>query len=105
MLRVYPIEITFFSFCLATYDKFTPWHICLHGSINGESHFLLWVVVSIDKKKKTISTKYSTTIAKYGHLIRVQLDCVIEHSFVQEDMERAKLNVYKPYLTSSLVCN
>jgi hypothetical protein len=63
MLRVYPIEITFFSFCLATYDKFTPWHICLHGGIDGGSHFLLWVVVSIDKKKKIISTGYSTTIA------------------------------------------
>ncbi len=105
MLRIYRIEIAFFSFCLATYDKFTPWHICLHGGIDGVSHFLLWVVVYIDQKKKTISIGYSTTVAKYGHLIKVQLDCVVEHSFVRKDMEHVKPNVYKPYLTSSLVHN
>jgi hypothetical protein len=53
MLGVYPIEITFISFCLATYDKLTPWHIRLHGGIDGGSHFLLWVVVSTNKKKET----------------------------------------------------
>jgi hypothetical protein len=104
MLKIYPIEITFFSFCLVTYDKFTPWHICLHGDIDGGSHFLLWTVF-IDKKKKTISTGYSIIVAKYGHPIRVQSNCVVEHSFVLEDMEHVKPNVYKPYLTSSLVHN
>jgi hypothetical protein len=67
MLRVYPIEITFISFCLATYDKLTPWHICLHGGIDGGSHFLLWAVVSINKKKEIIFARYSTIV-----LIKVQ---------------------------------
>jgi len=90
---------------LATYDKFTPWHICLHGVIDGGSHFLLWVVVFVDEEKKTIFIGYLIVVAKYGHPIRVQLDCVVEHSFVPENMEHAKLNVYKPYLTSSSVHN
>jgi hypothetical protein len=105
MLRVYLIEITSFSFCLAAYDKPTPWHICLHGDIDGGSHFLLWVVVFVDKKKQKKIARYSIDVANYGYLVRVQLDCVAKHSFVREDMERAKPNVYKPYLTSSLVHN
>jgi hypothetical protein len=51
MLGVYPIEITFISFSLATYDKLTPWHICLQGGIDGGSHFLLWAIVYANKKK------------------------------------------------------
>jgi hypothetical protein len=67
---------------LATYDKLTPWHIHLHGGIDEGSHFLLWVVVSMDKKKETIFAMYSIAIAKYGHPIRVQLDCVVENSLM-----------------------
>jgi hypothetical protein len=51
MLGVYLIEIAFFSFCLATYGKLTPWHIRLHGDIDGGSHFLLWAIVFANKKK------------------------------------------------------
>jgi len=52
MLGVYLIEINFFSFCLATYDKLTPWHIRLHGGIDGGSHFLLGAIVSAERRKK-----------------------------------------------------
>jgi len=105
MLGVYLIEITFFSFCLAAYDKFTPWHIRLHGGIDGGWHFLLWAVVFANKKKETTFARYSTTIAEYGHPIRVQSNCVIENSLVWEDMEHGRPNVYKPYLTSSSMHN
>jgi len=52
MLGVYPIEIKKISLFLATYDKFTPWQIHLHGGIDGGSYFLLWVIIFVDKKKK-----------------------------------------------------
>jgi hypothetical protein len=67
MLGVYPIEITFISFFLATYDTLTPWHICLHGGIDGGLHFLLWDVVFVNKKKEIIFARYLTII-----LIQVQ---------------------------------
>ncbi len=67
-------------------------------------HFLLWVVIFVDKKKNKI-VRYVTILAKYGHPIRVQLDCVTKHSLVQEDMEHVRPNVYKPYLTCSLMHN
>jgi hypothetical protein len=35
MFGVYPIEIKKISLFLATYDKFTPWQIHLHGGIDG----------------------------------------------------------------------
>jgi hypothetical protein len=71
MLEVYPIEITFISFCLVAYDKLTPWHICLHGGIDGGSCFLLWAIVSASKKKEINFVRYSTIVAKYGHPIKV----------------------------------
>jgi hypothetical protein len=66
---------------------------------------LLWVVIFVDKKKDTNFARYSTVVAKYGHPIKVRSNCVIEHSLVQEDMERVRPNVYKLYLTCSLVHN
>ncbi len=80
-------------------------HLLAWGTLMKGSHYLLWAVAFIDKKKKTISIGYSTIIAKYGHPIKVRSDCVAKHSFVPEDMECVKPNMYKPYLTSSLVHN
>jgi len=60
---------------------------------------LLWVVIFVDKKKETIFARYSIVVAKYGHPIRVRSICVTKHSFGQEDMELARANIYKLYLT------
>jgi hypothetical protein len=67
---------------LLAYNKLTPWQIHSHGGIDGGSHFLLWVVVFVDKKKKLIFVGYSITIAKYGHPIRVQLGSAVKHSLM-----------------------
>jgi hypothetical protein len=61
---------------LATYDKLTPWDICLHGGIDEGPHFLLWVVIFVDKKEETIFARYLAIVAKYGHPIRVRSNCV-----------------------------
>jgi hypothetical protein len=75
------------------------------GSLMGGHISCYGLLFLLIRKKKTIFIGYLIVIAKYGHPIRVQLDCVVEHSFVPENMEHAKLNVYKPYLTSSSVHN
>lgn len=43
--------------------------------------------------------------SKYGHRIRVQLYFVAKHSLVHKDMENARPNAYKIYLTSSSMHN
>jgi hypothetical protein len=70
MLGVYPIEITFFSFCLASYDKLSPWHICLMGG-HTSYYGLLFILT-----RKTNFAGNLTTIARYGHPIRaIKLCC------------------------------
>jgi hypothetical protein len=85
MLGVYPVEVTFFSFFLASYDKLSPWCICLMGG-HTSYHGLLF---TLTRKKKFAGNL--TIVARYGHPIRVQSNYVVEHSFVQEDMECANL--------------
>jgi hypothetical protein len=57
--------------------------------LDGGSHFLLWVIVSINKENKI--ARNLTTITRYGHPIKVQSNYVVEHSFVQEEMECVNL--------------
>jgi hypothetical protein len=85
MLGGYQIEVIFFSFCLASYDKLSPWHICLmqgHISYYG----LLFLLT-----KFLFFARNLTIVARYGHPIKVQLDYVVQHSFVREDMECVNL--------------
>jgi hypothetical protein len=104
MFGVFPTKMAFFHF---------GWQ---HMGIHPRAHSLAWghqmgshtsfygLLLLLTKKHKKIVV-YSTTTTKYGHQIRVQLYFVAKHSLVHEDMEHARPNVYKIYLTSSSMHN
>jgi len=71
------------------------------GALMGGHISCYGLLFLLTRKKKHFFAKYSKLVAKYGHPIKVQSNCATKHSCVREDMERARFNVYKPYLTSS----
>jgi len=75
------------------------------GELMGGHISCYGLLFLLTRKKKHFFARYSTLVAKYGHSIRVRSNCATKHSLVQEDMECARLNVYKPYLIGSLVHN
>lgn len=76
----------------------------MHGGIKwGVTLFVISYYCYWQKNIKNVD--YSTTTTKYGQQIRVQLYFVAKHLLVQEDMEHARPNVYKTYLTSSSMYN
>ena len=48
---------------------------------------------------------YKAAVLLYGHPIRIRSDYVAEHTLVRQDLERARSNVIRPFLTGLLVHN
>jgi hypothetical protein len=69
------------------------WGIRIHVGIDGESHFLLWACVAMNKQKEIVFARYSIVIAKYGHPLRILFDFACEHNLVWETTENVKQEV------------
>ena len=66
---------------------------------------MLWAKVATDKKAETIFSAYKSAVDLYGHHVRIRSNYAAEHCLVREDIQRARPNVWTPFLTGSSIHN
>ena len=79
--------------------------LCIHGCIDGASHYVLYANVARDKTQETIFEPFRATVQKFGTPLRVRSDFAAKHVFICEYMEEAWVDTRNPFLVGSLVHN
>jgi hypothetical protein len=79
--------------------------LCVHGCIDGASHYVLYAKVASNKTQETIFKPFKATVEKFGTPLRVRSNFASEHVLIRQFMEEAWADTRNPFLEASSVHN
>ncbi|CAM6087243.1 unnamed protein product [Calypogeia fissa] len=75
-----------------SYDKLAQWGFKIHGAIDGATHYVVYMDVTLNKKAMTIYLAYIRAVQRFRHPLMIHSDYATEHTFVRQDLEMARPN-------------
>jgi hypothetical protein len=78
--------------CCAAHDKLAQWGIRIHGAIDGGTHYVVYMIVCLNKLSEKNYEPYQSAVNKFGHPLMLRSDYASEHVLIKEDIERARPN-------------
>jgi hypothetical protein len=81
-----------FCFILAAHDKLARWGFRIHAAIDGATHYVVYLVVSVNKRMETIYDAYRQGVDKFGHPLMIRSDGAKEHNLIRADILQARPN-------------
>lgn len=84
-------------------EKVRPWGFYVHGCVDGYSRRVIYLVVSSNKKERTVTKIFVSATREFGTPSRVRGDYGTENNRIERYMESARGPNHRAYLRGKLV--